>query len=95
MRKGHRIQERMPEHNHHSICPTPYQTIIEIAGAHRVLIENHAGVITYEKETVLIKVKYGFISVCGCNLEIMCMSRDQIVIQGEIQGVSLQRRTSG
>ena len=88
----HRFWDKMLEQSEHGISSAPYQTIIEIAGEHRVLIENHLGVVTYGKERILIKVTYGFISVCGCHLEMKCMSREQVVIFGDIHSVSLQRR---
>lgn len=92
MGKEHFIWERMKDHAEHHMVTTHYQTIIEIAGERRVLIENHMGVVTYGKERIVIKVKYGHISVCGYGLEILCMSKEQIVILGDIQSVSLQRR---
>lgn len=92
---GHRIWERMREDSDHGIGAAPYQTIVEIAGEHRVLIENHLGVVTYGNERILIKVKYGFLCICGSCLEMVRMSRDQVVIIGDIHSVSLQRRTQG
>lgn len=92
MGMGHRIWERMLEQSDHDICATPNQTIIEIAGEHRVLIENHLGVVTYGNERILIKVTFGFVSVCGYHLEMKCMSGEQVLIFGDIHSVSLQRR---
>ena len=69
-----------------------FQTIVEILGDRRILIENHRGVVTYSKEKILVKVKYGTVSVCGRNLELTSMTKDQLVIFGNIQSVSLHRR---
>lgn len=70
----------------------PGQSIVEIAGEHRVLIENHQGVAAYGRERILVKVKFGTVCVCGCNLEMMHMTREQLVVCGRIDSVGLQRR---
>ena len=70
----------------------PGYPIVEIAGEHRVLIENHHGVAAYGKERILVKVKFGSICICGCNLEIARMTKEQLVICGIIHSVGLQRR---
>jgi len=70
----------------------PGQPIVEIAGEHRVLIENHRGVAAYGREKILVKVKFGFICICGCNLEMIHMTNAQLVVSGRIDSVVLQRR---
>ena len=92
MWKGSDLWERMREHASHGTESLPYQTIIEIAGSQRVLIENHRGMITYGKEKIIVNVKYGSVSVCGCNLEVAHMSNEQLVIFGNIRNISLHRR---
>ena len=72
--------------------PLPGQPIVEIAGDRRVLIENHFGVKEYSRERISVKVKYGLVSVCGCGLELMRMTKEQLIICGRIDGVTLQRR---
>lgn len=70
----------------------PGQPIVEISGDRRVLIENHKGVAAYGQERILINVKFGMVCVCGCNLEIVHMTKEQLVIWGRIDSVGLQRR---
>lgn len=70
----------------------PGQPIVEIAGDGRVLVENHLGVAAYGKERILVNVKFGSVCICGCNLEMMHMTREQLVIHGRIDSVGLQRR---
>lgn len=72
--------------------PLPGQPIVEIAGDRRVLIENHFGVKEYSRERIGVKVKYGELTVCGCGLELARMTREQLVISGRIDCVTLQRR---
>ena len=70
----------------------PEYPIIEISGEHRVLIENHQGVAAYGKEQILVNVKFGIICICGRNLEILRMTKEQVVIHGSIDSVNIKRR---
>ena len=92
MGKAYGFWERLSEET--DLLSEPYrgQPIVEIAGDRQVLIENHQGVKAYSRESILIKVKYGCICVCGCGLEMMRMTRDQLIIRGQIESVTLQRR---
>ena len=94
MWKGRYIWEQMlKEAQQHGSESAPlFQPIVEMSGDRRVLIENHHGVISYGSEEVVVKVKYGCISVCGRGLEMTQMTREQLVILGNIQSISLQRR---
>lgn len=69
----------------------PHLPLVEIAGEHRVLIENHMGVIAYAAEEICVRVKYGTVSVGGCNLELAHMTKGQLVISGTINKVALHR----
>jgi len=90
--KGRFFLERLAEDSDLPMEPFPEQPIIEIAGHRRVLIENHMGVKAYGRDKIIIKVKYGYVCVCGCELELIRMTREQLVIRGRIEGVMLQRR---
>lgn len=92
MGRGYAFLERLADGADLSAQPLPAQPIVEIAGEHRVLIENHCGVKEYGKERIMVKVKYGCICVHGCGLELMRMTKEQLIIRGVIHGVTLQRR---
>lgn len=92
MGKGHYFWERLTEETDFSEGSLPGQSIIEIAGDRRVLIENHLGIKMYGCERIVVKMKFGTICVCGAGLEMARMSREQLVIRGRIDGVNLQRR---
>lgn len=92
MGRGRYLLERLADEANLTAEPLPGQPIVEIAGDRRVLIENHFGVKEYSRERITVKVKYGFVSVCGCHLELMRMTKEQLVICGRIDGVMLQRR---
>lgn len=70
----------------------PWQTITEIMEDRRILIENHLGVKQYSSTQIGVKVKFGMITICGCSLEISLMTREQLVISGKIESITLQRR---
>ena len=70
----------------------PGLPLIEIAGDRRVLIENHKGVIAYGTEQICVKVSYGTVSVCGCDLELARMTKGQLIVSGRIGNVLLNRR---
>lgn len=68
------------------------QPLVELAGDRRVLIEHHQGVIQYGKEQICVKVRYGTVLVTGCGLELARMTKEQLVICGRIDSVTLNRR---
>lgn len=70
-------------------APLPGMPLVEIFGKERVLIENHQGVTQYGRETICIKVKFGQICIAGCDLELARMTKEQLVITGRIDGISL------
>lgn len=92
MGKGRMFLERLADEAEIGAEPVPGQSIVEIAGERRVLIENHLGVKGYSSDKIVVKVKFGFVSVCGCGLEMLRMTKEQLVIRGRIDGVTLQRR---
>ena len=71
----------------------PGVPVIEIAKDCRVLIERHRGMTEYSRERICVKVRYGCVCVCGCGLELTRMSREQLIVSGKIDAVTIQRRT--
>lgn len=92
MSRAHRMLERAAEEMDISGQPIPGQPIIEVAGDRRVLIENHFGITQYCAEKICVKVRYGHITICGCNLVLSKMTRDQLIVMGRIDSVSIHRR---
>lgn len=92
MKKEHGLWERLADGAELSGEPLPGQSIVELAGDRRVLIEHHFGVIQYSPERIGVKVKYGTVTICGCAMELTRMTREQLVISGRIDSVSLLRR---
>lgn len=69
----------------------PRIPIVEIAGEQRVLIENHCGVAGYGTNEIRIRVSFGLVCVLGNNLQIARVTKEQMVIFGRIESVSILR----
>lgn len=71
--------------------PLPVLPLVEIVGNCRVLIERHMGITEYGKERIRIKVKNGFVCVCGSELELTKMTKHQLIIRGTIFSVNINK----
>lgn len=69
----------------------PGASLIEIAGNRRVLIENHRGVLQYERDLLRVRLIKGAAVIRGSGLTIARMSKRQLVVTGGIDGVDLER----
>ena len=69
----------------------PKVPLVELGGNQRVLIENHCGVIGYGGKEIRVKVSYGDVCICGDRLELARMTKQQLVITGRIDEVTLHR----
>ncbi len=92
MGRGHSFLDRLAEESDLPSELLPGRTIVELAGDSRVLIENHFGIKAYSLEKVVINVSFGQLSVCGHCLDILRMTKEQLIIRGEIHGIAVQRR---
>lgn len=91
MKKNKNILERIACAADLSTEPLPRLPLVELAGENRVLVENHQGVIQYGCQEICLKVCYGYISICGNQLELARMTKEQLVITGVIDSISLCR----
>lgn len=69
----------------------PAKSIVEISADQRVLIENHLGVNQYSDSCICIKVSFGNIRICGNGLELVQMTKEQLIISGRIDGLTFIR----
>ncbi len=66
------------------------KTLVELWGTGRVLVEHHRGVMRYGTEEILVGTTFGVLSVCGQELRLCCMSREQLVIAGKVESLGLE-----
>lgn len=93
--QNHKWLQRLADEADLSGEPLPGVPVVELAGDSRVLIERHKGVTEYSREKIGIHMCFGKLEVTGCNLELSCMTRDQLVISGRISGILIQRKGKG
>lgn len=70
----------------------PKLPVLELAGDRRILIENHRSVVHYTGEQIMICMEYGQVCVTGCGLKLEKLGREQLVITGRVDNISLCRR---
>lgn len=66
--------------------------IVEIYGRRRILIENHCGILAYGTEEIKVKVKNGCICICGKCLKLARLSKEKLVITGQLNNVHMMGR---
>lgn len=69
----------------------PGLPLVEIAGNSRVLIEYHKGIFEYLPQSIGIRVKFGKILVSGAQLQLKHISRERLIISGEIHCIQLEK----
>ena len=69
----------------------PGQSIVELLGNNRVLIENHRRVIEYDLARVCIRVSFGTITILGSNLRLRAMTAGKLIIAGNIDRIDICR----
>ena len=60
---------------------------VSVIGSMRVIIENYKGLLEYNNEEILIQGKQCKIKITGCCLKIRCYNEEEMVIDGQIDGV--------
>ena len=92
MRRQSRILERFMDRADLQTEPQPNVPLVELAGECRVLIENHCGITEYGQGQMKVRVNYGLLCISGGNLIVARMTREQLVITGRIDCITLLRR---
>ena len=69
----------------------PKRPIIELCSDHRLYVERHLGVYEYSDVEIHIGVNFGRIIIRGGCLKLACMSKDILVVTGQIQNLELLR----
>ena len=72
----------------------PGETVIEVVGEGRVLIEGHRGVSAYSEEKICVKANGKILIILGSNLKLTQMNTNKLVITGEIYSVHLRKEAA-
>ncbi len=91
MRQGRDWMQRLTDGLDLPGTPLPGVTLVELVGDQRVLIEHHGGITQYSREQICVKVSFGSVVICGCDLILARMAPGQLVIRGKIGSVALHR----
>ncbi len=73
----------------------PGVPLVELSGDNRVLIEYHRGISEYSPGRISVRVKYGEVRIFGRGLTLTVMSRQCLVISGNIDGMEIFRKGRG
>lgn len=60
---------------------------IVINANREVLIQNHRGVIEYDRQLVRINTKFGEVKICGAHLVLVAALKEEITVEGRIERV--------
>lgn len=63
---------------------------ITMTGNYSLMVENHKGIIDYDLHRVRIKIGGGWLEITGSGLMLQTMSREELVIEGEIKALNLE-----
>lgn len=69
----------------------PRQTILELCGDGRIMIENHSGVTVYTACRIQVRVSFGEVAVVGAHLQLCMMRHQQLYIRGKIEEILIIR----
>lgn len=89
--KGQNSQNQQKRRNWLSDAPLPGVPLTEIADNRRILIEHHKGIAVYGNHEILVHVRGGFNCIQGNHLQLHCISREKIVITGQVECVKFIR----
>ncbi len=67
---------------------------VTIMGFNRMLIENYKCVLEYQDFYIRIKMKNGLLSIEGYNLEMNEMTKDDLVITGNIEDLDFEENSN-
>ena len=92
MKEAHRILIRILDTTQLEADIKPGVSILEMINNERLLIEKHKSVIGYTADKIVISMLYGQLYVSGQGLHLAKLGRDQLVINGKIQSITVQSR---
>ena len=91
MKKQTHFLERLMDRVDLNEEPLPGQSLLELAGDRRILIENYCGVTEYGRENIQIRVKYGQLCISGHGMIMTQITGTQLVITGCVDCIRIIR----
>ena len=67
------------------------KSLLEVYGQSRVLIEHHAGILSYDRDLISVRVVFGSVQIHGARLKLKLLSKEKLIITGEINSIMLQQ----
>lgn len=65
---------------------------IQVTGNNEIIIENHKGIILFEKNEVKVNSGIGIISICGSEFEVLFMGGSTITIGGKFTSITYEKK---
>lgn len=84
-----RIFRRFPTGKNQIINVAEVLPLVELLGNHRVLIENHKGIMLYSHNEIHINLNIGLLYITGYDLNIAYISGQRLVITGSIKCITI------
>lgn len=66
---------------------------LTIVGFNELLIENYKGILEYEDYNIRINTYIGIVNISGFDLELNQMTEDDILVNGRIESIELEKNS--
>ena len=87
MEKGHKLKTILADATGAPEELRSSGPVVELIGNRRMLVEQHCGVCEYTDSMIQIRCRHGALHICGSNLRIARMTKQQLVVTGCIRSV--------
>ena len=91
MKGKHHILQRILDSSGLGDESLPGQSVVELLGDSRIIIENHKRILQYDPFLISIGLTFGALSIIGCNLQLRSMMGQKLLITGQIDRIELCR----
>lgn len=69
----------------------PGQFLVELIAGNRLLVEYHKGLVSFDNERIVVKVRRGSVVILGSGMTVDRMLKQQVWISGSIQSINFER----
>ncbi|MBR3325165.1 MAG: YabP/YqfC family sporulation protein [Clostridia bacterium] len=64
---------------------------VTILGFEKLLLENYKYILEYQDVFIRVKMKFGIINIYGVNLEMIEMTKDDLIIMGTVESIEFEK----